>query len=479
MSSEPDSTLQLVDEEAPSGQHRARLILAAGLALFTGVNLAVIVLRPPADAGAPVVSEPEAVEAAPPALAGVEAVPEAPAPTLTLASSVPAPSPSGEAASRLGSNPADQVVSHRVITGRLEGRETVGGALARASLSYEQVDSIVKALKGVFDFRYARAGDAWRVKLDPDGGLLFFEYERSLLESYCVSREGEELIGYRKEVPVQSEVAMVTGQVESSLYESMIDAGESPGLALMLAEVLAWDIDFYRDPRAGDTFKIIVEKERYKSQTLRYGKILAAEYAGGVGRYRVFRYTSPTGGETFYDENGQSAQKALLKSPMKFAHITSTYGNRRHPILGYNRMHQGVDYGAPTGTPVWAVGDGTVVWAARKGASGNLVGLRHTNGYTSWYAHLSKIKVRQGQRVHQKDVVGLVGSTGRSTGPHLHYSVKKDGTFMDPLKIKLPPRRPLPQSTLPDYQKHIEPLQRWLDTQGEVAMLHTIDTEPL
>jgi murein DD-endopeptidase MepM/ murein hydrolase activator NlpD len=335
----------------------------------------------------------------------------------------------------------------------------------------EQTFAIVHALKGVFDFRNARPGDAWRVKLDPDGRLLFFEYERSLLESYCVTRDGEDLVGYRKEIPVSHDVVLVRGKVHSSLYESMIRAGERPGLALMLADVLAWDIDFYRDPRPGDTFKIIVEKETYKGHTLRYGKILAAEYRGAVGRYRVFRYPSPTGGEAFYDENGHSAQKALLKAPVKLVRVTSTYGRRHHPILGYTKMHLGVDYGAPIGTPVWAVGDGTVIWAGRKGPNGNLIGLRHSNGYTTWYAHLSRIKVRRGQRVHQKDIIGLVGSTGRSTGPHLHYGVKKDGRFVNPLTLKLPPRRPLPARMLPEFKKHIEPLLRWLETPGQVAML--------
>lgn len=476
MPSEPESTLQLIDDEAPAGQHRARKLLAGALGLLTVVNLGVILWGMPADEVDAILPRTESAVATPPKLAPVV---ESPPPVLTPAATAPAPAPSAAAALDLGSDAENQVISHRVVAGRLAGRETVAGALARADLSPEQTFSIVTALKGVFDFRYARPGDAWRVKLDPDGALLFFEYERSLLESYCVTREGDELLGYRKEVPVQSEVTMVTGSVDSSLYESMIDAGERPGLALMLAEVLAWDIDFYRDPRPGDTFKIIVEKETYKAQTLRYGRILAAEYRGNVGRYRVFRYPSPTGGETFYDEHGQSAQKALLKAPMKFAHVTSTYGNRRHPILGYNRMHQGVDYGAPTGTPIWSVGDGRVIWAGRKGANGNLVGLRHTNGYTSWYAHLSKIMVKNGQRIHQKDVVGLVGSTGRSTGPHLHYSVKKDGSYVNPLTIKLPPRRPLPESMLPDYREHIEPLKRWLETHGEVAMLHPVDQDTL
>jgi len=473
---EDETELELQHDSAPGLKGQRRLI--AALSLLTAVNGGVLILRHlPASALAP-------ISGAPGPLSDIDAgtPPAATPPPSQLAQE--GAQASGENQERVDSlealpSPGDPDKPEeaqlgfqtRTIGGQLKGRETLAAALDKAGLSPEQSFEIVHALKGIFNFRYARPRDSWSVKLGPDQSVLFFEYQRSLLESYCVVREEGSLRGYRREIKLEKEVVLVSGLLNSSLYESMSAIGEKPELAMMLAEVLAWDIDFYRDPRPGDSFKIIVEKERYKTRTIGYSRILAAEYRGGVGTYRIFRYPSPTGGDTFYDEEGKSAQKALLKAPIKFVHITSSFGNRRHPILGYNRMHQGVDYGSPTGTPVWAVGDGSVIWAARKGANGNLIGLRHSNGYTTWYAHLSRIKVKSGQRVHQKDVIGLVGSTGRSTGPHLHYGIKKDGRFINPLAIKLPPRRPLPQKQLPKFKQHIAPLLQWLDTPGAVAAL--------
>jgi murein DD-endopeptidase MepM/ murein hydrolase activator NlpD len=216
--------------------------------------------------------------------------------------------------------------------------------------------------------------------------------------------------------------------------------------------------------------RMVVEKVYADGKLLRYGDVLAAEYEGAaVGRKRLFRYTTPDGHTSYFDEGGQSARRGFLKSPLKFANITSKFGNRRHPVLGYNRLHRGVDYGAPSGTPVWSVGDGQVRHAGWHGGCGKTVIVRHRNSLETVYCHLSGIAVSTGKPVSQKQVIGWVGSTGMSTGPHLHFEVKRGGSHVNPLQLKLPPEAPIPDKWLADFREKTAPLREGLA--GEIAAL--------
>jgi murein DD-endopeptidase MepM/ murein hydrolase activator NlpD len=202
---------------------------------------------------------------------------------------------------------------------------------------------------------------------------------------------------------------------------------------------------------------------------LRYGEVLAAEYEGAAtGRKRLFRYTDPTGQTSYFDDDGNGARRGFLRSPLRYAHLTSRFGNRRHPVLGYTRAHEGIDYGAPTGTPVWAVGDGSVRLAGWNGGCGKTVILRHRNGLESVYCHLSGIAVSAGKPVAQKQVVGYVGATGIATGPHLHYAVKRGGQYLNPLQLKVPREKPVPPEWMEDFRAKIAPLRARLE--GPVAV---------
>jgi murein DD-endopeptidase MepM/ murein hydrolase activator NlpD len=354
-------------------------------------------------------------------------------------------------------------LAHRVVAAQIRPGQAVATAIMEAGLTGEQAHQVVSALGGIFDFRRARPGEGFRIKLSPEGELELFDYERSPLESYVVRRKDGSLVGYKRELEVEREVVHIEGEIRSSLYGAMESAGADPGLAVLLANVLAWDVDFYRDTRQGDRFSIVVERQHHRGRHLGYGNILAAEYQGFVGNIRLFRYERENGSVGYYDEEGKSAQRAFLRAPLQVVRITSRYGSRRHPILGYTRQHRGVDYGAPTGTPVWSVGDGTVITAGRQGGYGNLVVVRHANGYTTWYAHLSRIDVRVGQRVRQQQTIGRVGATGMATGPHLHYEIRHQGRHINPLSLQLPPREPLPASMMPAYLAAIEPARALLD----------------
>ena len=205
-------------------------------------------------------------------------------------------------------------------------------------------------------------------------------------------------------IPSHTDEVGVSGEVEGSLFQAVTDAGEKPELAMRLAEIFGWDLDFYTDPRPGDTFRVVVEKKTFANgETAAYGRILAAEYNNAGHAYRAILFRGPSGAPAYYTPDGKSMKKAFLHSPLKFAApITSHFSlHRFHPILKEYRAHLGIDYGAPTGTPVQTIGDGRVIFAGMKGGDGNLVKVQHTNGYTTYYMHLSRILVRDGQRVEQ------------------------------------------------------------------------------
>jgi murein DD-endopeptidase MepM/ murein hydrolase activator NlpD len=379
-----------------------------------------------------------------------------------LAAAVLALAPA-RAGATAASSPSPSVT--RILNRRIERNQTVAQALRATGLPEEQIEAIVGALTGVFDFRRSRPLDQFRVVIR-NGVVDFFDYRQGALDEWHVRRDGDRLVGSRREVEVERRVEAVELRVQSSLYESAVAAGEDPVIALALADVFAWDIDFYQDVRRGDVARAVVEKYLTAGRVIRYGEVLAAQYQGeAVGRKRVFRYQPPAGAASYFEESGASARKSFLKSPLKYAHVTSGFGSRFHPVLRYVKDHNGVDYGAPVGTPVWAVADGTVVKAAHDAAAGKHVCLRHPNGMETCYLHLSRFGpgVRQGARVAQKQVIAFTGNTGRTTGPHLHFALKRGGAFVNPLRQTFPRADPLPKKLLPDFREKIAPLATLLD----------------
>jgi murein DD-endopeptidase MepM/ murein hydrolase activator NlpD len=249
-----------------------------------------------------------------------------------------------------------------------------------------------------------------------------------------------------RKIPSETETAGVTGTIHGSLFESVIEAGERPELAMRLAEIFGWDLDFYTDARPNDTFRIVVEKKKFSNgETATYGRILAAEYNNAGHPYRAVLFHDLTGHPAYFTPDGKAMKKAFLHSPLKFAAaITSHYSaSRFHPILKEYRPHLGIDYAAPIGTPVQTIGEGRVTFAGRKGGAGNLIEIQHTNGYTTYYMHLSRVLVRTGQHVEQGRTIGLVGMTGLATGPHLDFRIQQDGQFLNFERLGLPTADPV------------------------------------
>ena len=291
------------------------------------------------------------------------------------------------AAALLATAPATSGI--RVVNRRIERNQILAKALRDAGLDGPQSDRVIAALDGVFDFRKSRVGDQLRLVFR-NGELDFFDYRQSEVDEWQVRRDGERYVASKRVVEVEKQVSRVELEVATSLYDAALASHEDPTIALALADVFAWDIDFYLDVRKGDRVRCLVEKVLTRGRLLRYGEVVAAEYRGeAVGTKRVFRWELPDGSWSYFQEDGTSARKAFLKSPLKFAHVTSGFGSRFHPVLQYVRAHQGVDYAAAVGTPVWSVADGTVTRAGNTGDGGNAVCVRHRNGFETCYLHLS------------------------------------------------------------------------------------------
>jgi murein DD-endopeptidase MepM/ murein hydrolase activator NlpD len=224
-----------------------------------------------------------------------------------------------------------------------------------------------------------------------------------------------------------------------------------------MADVFGWTIDFFTDIRSGDSFAVLYEKKEYADGRTRLGEMLAGRVVSRNKEYYAFRFDVGGGRNGYYDENGQSMEKSLRRSPVKYTRVTSNFSARRyHPISKRYQPHYGVDFGAPYGTPVYATGEGTVIAATRRTGNGNYVKIKHNNAYTSYYLHLQRFAtgIRNGKRVNQGQVIGYVGSTGWANGPHVCYRIKKNGSWVNPRQLKLPSKDPVTQAAMKQFERH-------------------------
>jgi murein DD-endopeptidase MepM/ murein hydrolase activator NlpD len=253
-------------------------------------------------------------------------------------------------------------------------------------------------------------------------------------------------------------VALKSGVIQSSLFAAADEVGIPDAIAMQLGEVFGGDIDFHRDLRKGDQFAVVYELHYLGGRPVRAGRLLAAEFTNNRKTLRAVHY-----GSGYYTPEGKNMRKTFLRSPLEFSRVSSGFGMRRHPIAQAWMKHQGIDYAAPTGTRVRAVGEGIVETAGWKGGYGNVVVIRHHGQYTTVYAHLSRVGVRRGQRVAQNDTIGAVGQTGWATGPHLHYEFRVAGEARNPFSLALPSAAPVAPQDLPAFRHQAEPLLARLD----------------
>jgi murein DD-endopeptidase MepM/ murein hydrolase activator NlpD len=335
----------------------------------------------------------------------------------------------------------------RTVEGKIGPKDTLGTVLAREGFGATAAN-VIKGLSRVFDVKNIRPGDGYLVGFDAEGNPELFEYLPSPVQRYIVTpRPDSDGVwqARKEEKTLETRTVEAAGVIESSLYESVHKAGESSALVSLLVDLFAWDINFYIDTHPGDHWKVMVEKQYLGGQFYKYGNLLAAEYGGKVGTYRAF-YWSAGQGSRYYDDKGQAIAKTMLKCPLRFVRVSSKFDrNRFHPILHTMKAHLGVDYAAPVGTPVWASAGGKVAEVGMRPGSGNTVVINHGNGMATRYYHLSRFAkgLTAGKHVNQKEVIGYVGTTGLSTGPHLHFSVTRNGAFVDPGKIQVAREAPV------------------------------------
>ena len=362
-----------------------------------------------------------------------------------LRSAPPPPVATAPAPEPAATEPPAPAVRTEPVT--LRRGDTLVGALDRLGLDRRVSIGIAEALQAEgADLRRMRPGDGLEVIWTLDGEPIGLRWEPSPWLGFAVVAADGGWEARRAETRPDVRVAAVGGELKRSLFEAVEALGESPQLVIELAEIFSSDFDFTADSRSGDRFRLLVEKRYAGEQFVDYGQVLVAQYLSD-GRILTGVGFEPAGGRTaYYDLEGRSLRKTFLKSPLAFTRITSgfTYA-RPHPILGGVRPHLAVDYAAPVGTPIQAVASGTVLLAGWNGGNGIQVHLRHHAGYETLYNHLSRLGpgVRRGARVDQRQVIGYVGSTGLSTGPHLDYRVKKNGRFVNPLSEKFVPGQPL------------------------------------
>jgi murein DD-endopeptidase MepM/ murein hydrolase activator NlpD len=358
--------------------------------------------------------------------------------------------------------PTPDLAEYRV---KIRPGDTIGKVLDRYGFSAADIQVLYDQVKPVFDLRRLRAGQHLRLYADPSSAVVRLEYDVDDFNYLTVEKREDMFRAVLNARPVETTTGMICGSIDESPILAFNRLGEQDSLALDFADLFGWDVDFYIDLRQGDTFKVIFEKRFIQGKFIGYGQILAAELSNQGRLLQTFAYISPdTQRLGHYDAEGKSLEKEFRKSPIKWARITSRFSsNRLHPIHKVYRAHYGVDYAAPVGTPVQATADGTVTFAGWNGASGRMVRIRHRNAYETMYLHLRSFGpgIHSGARVKSGDVVGYVGSSGDSTGPHLDYRITRNGSYLNPLSAKFDPVRPLREEHLGEFKQAIEKY-RWL-----------------
>jgi len=355
-----------------------------------------------------------------------------------------------------------------VVVGR---NDTLDGIFRRMALDKADLAAI-RQLPGIRQsLDFLKPGDA--IKLThTDGEIKELTRQVSETQTLKVVREDAGFAAKMIDNPVETRIRTATATIDSSLFQAAEAADISDTVALKLANVFAWDIDFVLDIREGDRFTAVYEQIYQNGKYLRDGEVLAAEFVNAGKVYRAVRYASDTGSASYYTPDGLPMRKAFLRAPVEFTRVSSVFNpHRMHPILNTIRGHMGTDYAAPTGTPVHAAGDGRVSFAGRRGGYGNAVVLAHSNSVSTLYGHMSRFarNMRVGTHVQQGEVIGYVGMTGLATGPHLHYEYLVNGVHKNPQTVQLPGAEPLHAAALEKFRGTAAPLLADLSPQPAVA----------
>lgn len=365
------------------------------------------------------------------------------------------------------------------IVDTLQADQTLSGVWAEHDLPAEDLPAVVHAGQSLLPWRSLRPGAVYKFLFAPDGTLRTIDLKIDRDRRLVVRRTGPLFRAQLIETTFVRKSRTAGACLEGSPWQALADAGEDPTLVVQMAEVLAAQVDFYTDLQPDDCFQVAFDVDERPDGSYKLVGLEAVRFMLRGRRVEAYRFALAGGSPEWYDAEGQSLKRMFLRSPLKFTRISSGFGMRRHPVLRRMRAHLGVDYVAPVGTPVQASAEGVVVQAGRNGGYGNHVKLQHGRRYSTSYSHLSRIAtgLRPGARVSQGQIIGYVGSTGLSTGPHLDYRFMKDGNYVDPLSTDLPTAVPLEGDQLASYRAARDGLRQRLDVAGDIPV-PSIQPEP-
>ena len=348
--------------------------------------------------------------------------------------------------------------------GKVRNGQFFSPLLTSLGMTANEAYNLTQSCAQVFDVRALRVGNSYRAYY-ADSSLQYLIYDRDRA-SQVIFRCQPPYEAWVSEKPVTVERRYADVTIENSLWVDMTDAGVSPNLILSLSDIYAWTVDFF-GLQKGDRFRVLYDEKMCDGEVLSIDTVRYAVFSHGSADLPSIMFDQKDGGNIYWNEKGESMRKAFLKAPLKFSRISSGFSYaRRHPVTKKVRPHTGVDYAAPTGTPVMSIGDGVVTSVKYEGAGGKTVRIRHNSVYSTAYLHLSKYGkgIAPGKRVQQGQVIGYVGSTGRSTGPHLDFRVWKNGTPINPLKMDSPPSEPLKDKNKEDFERICEKYKAQIDT---------------
>lgn len=371
-------------------------------------------------------------------------------------------------------DPVETVDIDSIYKGKISKNSSLYAELLNLEIPQDKVAEITSRFSRMFNLRKSQPGDTFQVFLGPDENIVAFEYTTGDWKRYRLDHDGDRYVESVKEVGLEREVQSVSGKIETNLWDALAPLLPDMEVFFDMADIFGWDIDFLTEPRIGDSFKIVFEVFHNDSIFVKTGNILAAEYVLNGEPHRAFLYVDPDGRRDYYDENGYSLRKALLKSPLNYRRISSKFSYKRlHPIYQIFRPHLGVDYAAALGTPIVAAGEGYVLFRGKKKGFGNYLEIKHGNNMVTCYGHLGNFAkgITKGRHVVQGQVIGYVGNTGESTGPHLDYRIRKNGKYINPLKMTIPAAMPVRSEYREDYAHTLARLMPLLDNDHPEQLL--------
>ena len=349
---------------------------------------------------------------------------------------------------------------------RIQRGDTIASLLNRLQVEDAAAVNFIRSAKNAKTLYQLVPGRSVRAQTSEDGELIALRYIASDSTLLSVDRDGAGFKAAEQAAPLDTRVAMKSGEIRSSLFGATDAAGVPDAIATQMAEAFSSDIDFHLDIRKGDRFTVLYETHFSQGESVKTGRMLAAEYVNQGKIFRAIYFKDREGREGYYTPDGKNLRKAYLRSPLEFSRITSGFSSARlHPVLQTWRAHKGVDYGAPTGTPIRATADATVAVAAKQNGYGNVIILQHGGNISTVYGHLSAFAkgLRPGARVRQGDVIGYVGATGMATGPHLHYEFRVAGVQRNPLTVPMPQAFPIATQYKNDFLASTHPLTAKLE----------------